>query len=75
VDVDFPVKAGKRTVINVDISGWGVIKLTEDGEASDETRKSSNPILRMHTANPILRVILFTLFILGLLLLFWLLMY
>ena len=43
--VRYPIRAGKRTVIDVAINIFGVVTLSEEGADPSEARKSGNPTL------------------------------
>ena len=43
-EVSYPIKAGKRTVIDLTIGGFGALKLLEEGADPSEARKSNNPM-------------------------------
>ena len=42
--VGYPIKTGKRTVIDVAINSFGVVTLSEEGADPSEARKSNNPM-------------------------------
>ena len=42
-EVSYPIKAGKRTVIDLTIGGFGVLKLLEEGADPSMMRKSHDP--------------------------------